>query len=348
MKKIAFCGGGTLGHFTPNVAIYEKLKKDFDCIYIGSKNGLEKEPASNIMPYYEIETVKLIRSLTLKNLSIPFKLAKGFFDAKKILEKEKPDIIFSKGGYVSVPVIYAANSLKIPCITHESDFTLGLANKLIAKKCNYVCTSFKETSLTLSNGVYTGSPIRKEIFNGNKMIVKKKLELDNNKKTILIVGGSLGSEKINYCIHNSLNYLKEFNIIHLTGKNKINENIKQNNYYQIEFVKDIENYLAIADIVITRGGSNTLFELLALSKPMLIIPLGKEQSRGDQILNAYDFQRNNYANVLYEEDLTTENFINSITTTFENAKFYKKNMKLAIKNGTEEICKLINKTIKNN
>ncbi|MGN1227684.1 MAG: UDP-N-acetylglucosamine--N-acetylmuramyl-(pentapeptide) pyrophosphoryl-undecaprenol N-acetylglucosamine transferase [Christensenellales bacterium] len=345
MKKIILCGGGTLGHFTPNIAIYENLKSKYDFVYIGTKNGLEKEIAKQYMPYKEIETAKLIRSLTLKNLLIPFKLIKGIMQAKKILKEQNPALIFSKGGFASIPVVMAGHMLKIPCITHESDLTLGLANKLIAKKCEYVCTSFEETAKTLKNGIYTGTPIRKQIFLGNAQKLKDKLKITNANPTILVLGGSLGSENINRAIRQIIPKLNNYNILHITGKGKQDQTIKAPNYYQIEYAKDIENYFTLADLVITRGGSNTLFELLALKKSMLIIPLNSKVSRGDQEQNAQIFKANGLANTLYEKDLTSENLLSKIKETLNQSKTLTHNMQTHNQNGTQTVCNLIEKSI---
>ena len=345
-KKIVLTGGGTAGHITPHLALLPYLKKDFDCYYIGSKNSMEQKMMSEYMPFYPIETTKLKRKLSLSNLLIPFKLLKGICDAKKVLKKIKPNIVFSKGGFVAVPVVIAASMLKIPVITHESDYTLGLANKLIKNKCKYVCTSFEDTA-KLKNGVWTGSAIRQEIFSGNKSVIMKKYNFDQNKKCLLFVGGSLGSQKINQAVFKIANDLsKTYNILHIVGKNNVNKNINIKNYQQVEFLSDIENAFKFADVVITRGGSNVLFELLAQKKPMLIIPLSKNESRGDQILNANYFKKKNYANVLFEENLTPISLKKAIDETFKNAKNYENTMKDENINGTKKIFELIKNNAK--
>ena len=343
-KKIVLTGGGTAGHITPHLALFPYLKKDFDCYYIGSKNGMEKSMIEPFMPFYEITTTKLKRKLSLSNLFIPFKLLKGICEAKKLLKKIKPNIIFSKGGFVAVPVVIAAHSLKIPVITHESDYTLGLANKLIKNKCKYICTSFEITAKGLKNGIFTGSPIRKEIFCGNKSKIYEKYDFDSTKKSILFVGGSLGSQTVNNVVFQSLDILLEkYNILHIVGKGNLNNDIKKNNYVQLEFLSHIENAFDFADVVITRGGANALFELLALKKPMLIIPLGLKESRGDQILNADYFESQGFANVLKEEDLTPKSLQEKIETTFNCSNEYKKNMASSNTNGTKKIVDLIKK-----
>lgn len=276
MKKIVFTGGGTAGHVVPNIAIIEELKNKAEVFYIGS-NGMEKELIKSInIPYYEISSTKLKRNLSLKNLLIPFILIKAIRQSKKILKQLHPDVVFSKGGYVSLPVVFAAKALKIKVIAHESDLTLGLANKLVKNKCKYICTSFEKTAKSLKNGIYTGSPLRKALFLGNKEQAKKLFQKFNeNKPTILIIGGSLGSQIINKSIYEILPKLSNYNIIHLVGKNNKN-NIKQPNYISFEYYDKINNLFALSDLVISRAGSNAINEILALKKPNILIPLSKK------------------------------------------------------------------------
>lgn len=346
-KKIVLTGGGTAGHITPHLAIMPYLKKDFDFFYIGSKNSMEQNLMSEQMPFYAIETTKLKRKLSLSNLLIPFKLAKGICQAKKNLKKIKPDIIFSKGGFVAVPVVIASHMLKIPVITHESDYTLGLANKIIKNKCTYVCTSFDVTSKNLKNGIFTGSPIRKQIYNGNKQNIYKKYDFDTHKKNILFIGGSLGSQKINSTVFGTLDKLtQKYNVLHIVGKNNINLEAKAKNYVQLEFLSSVEDAFDFADVVVTRGGANVLFELLAIKKTMLIIPLGRDESRGDQILNANYFKQKGFSNVLMEESLTSETLLKEIENTFEQSKQLQANMTNQITDGTKKIVELIKKNAK--
>lgn len=339
MKKIVFTGGGTLGHYSPNEALFERLKGEFECVYIGSKNGIEKNFASKLMPYFAVETAKLDRTKFWNNFLIPFKLAKGIREAKKILKEQKPDIVFSKGGYVSVPVVIASKKLGIPCLTHESDYTLGLANRLISKKCKFVCTSFEETAKSTKNGIWTGSIVRDKIFCGNGDIVQKKYNLDKNKKTILVVGGSLGAENLNTALRSALPNLTQYNILHLTGMGKLDKNVNAQNYHQIEFANDIENFFDASDIVITRGGSNTIFELLALKKPMIIVPL--ESGRGDQILNAKAFEQKCFSKTLREKDISAQNIQNLIAQIEKDYNKISLAMQKNQKDGTYNVCKLI-------
>ena len=346
-KKIVLTGGGTAGHITPHLALLPSLKKDFDCYYIGSKNSMEQKMMSDLMPFYSVETAKLKRKFALSNLLIPFKLIRGICQAKKLLKKIKPNIVFSKGGFVAVPVVIASHMLKIPVITHESDYSLGLANKLIKNKCKFVCTSFDITAKNLKNGIFTGSPVRETIYHGNKNNIINKYDFDKNKPNLLFIGGSLGSQNINNCVYSGLDELtKKYNVLQIVGKNNINSTKKAKNYAQIEFLEKVEDAFDFADIVITRGGANVLFELLAIKKPMLIIPLDTRESRGDQILNANYFKDKGYANVLLEDDLTSKSLLKNIEKTIIDSNKLKQNMNSKSINGTEKILELIRKNAK--
>lgn len=350
MKNIIFTGGGTAGHIMPNLALIDEIK-DYNIYYIGS-NGMEKDIIKKYknIKFIEIPSVKFVRSLTLKNLAIPFKLIKNINICKKIISEINPALIFSKGGYVSIPVCLAGAKLDVPVLTHESDLSVGLANKIISKKSKYLCCSFKETAdLYKKNSIYTGSPVRKKILNGNSEKIRERHNIKSNKPVILIVGGSLGAKAINETIWNNLEELtKKYTLIHVVGKNHINKTIKNtNDYIQLEFVDDIENYFALSDIVISRAGSNTIFELLTIHKPMLLIPLPKGNSRGDQIQNAENFSKNKFANVLYQEDLNIKNLISKIEETLINKYTYIKNMKSYDNNlGNKKLIELINENVK--
>lgn len=348
MKNIVFTGGGSAGHIMPNLAIIEELH-GYNIYYLGS-NGMEKDIISKYpnIKFIEIESVKFIRSLTPKNLLIPLKLIKSINNIKEVLKKINPCLIFSKGGYVSIPVCLAGAKLNIPILTHESDYTIGLANKIISKKSKYLCCSFKETSTKFKkNSIYTGSPIRKKILSGDPNTVKNRHNINSSKPLILIVGGSLGAQSINEIIWDNLNILNQkYNIIHIVGKNKTNKTIKNtNNYIQLEFVNDIENYFCACDLIISRAGSNTIFELLTLAKPMLLIPLPKKSSRGDQIINAKCFYKNNFANMILQEELTSQSLLQKIEDTLANkAKYIESMKKEKNPNGTQTLIKLIKDT----
>ena len=347
MKKIIFTGGGTGGHIMPNLAIIDELKSKYEIKYIGSKGGMEKDIVKDIVPFFEITTCKLKRSLNLSNLLIPFKLLKGYCEAKRILKAEKPNLVFSKGGYVSVPVVWACKCLKIPVVSHESDYSVGLANKLTSKHAAAVCTSFEDTAKSLKNGVYTGSPIRKEILHGKKENVLNNLELDSKKPTLLVIGGSLGSKTINEIVAKSDNEIcKKFNVVHIAGKNNTVKS-SQKNYNVIAYAKNIEDYYNLADIVITRGGSNVLFELLALKKPMLIIPLEKG-SRGDQVLNAKIFEKNGIGMACVESEIQNDSslLLKKLNELWNNKEKFIKNMQNKSINGNKKIIEQIEKYVK--
>lgn len=333
MKTIVLTGGGTMGHITPNLALLPKLKNDFErIIYIGSENGIEREVLANYpeVTYYPITTVKLVRSLSPKNLLIPFKLAKGKREAQKILAEIQPDVIFSKGGFVSVPVALAGAKLDIPLILHESDFSLGLANKITKRKAKVVLTTFKDTADKINNGLFVGPPLAKtEITQAEKTRIKNMYNLNSNKPICLIVGGSLGASSINKTVIEALDaLLKNYQILHITGKNKSTD-IKRAGYTQIEFSNMMPAIMEISDIAITRGGSNIIFELLSHNVPMLIIPLQKS-SRGDQIQNANYFEKKGYALTLSEDNLNAQNLINSIKQLQTRANLMRANAKYAL------------------
>ena len=289
-KKIVLTGGGTAGHITPNIALLPELEKaGYEVFYIGSYDGMEKRLMADYhIPYYGIATGKFRRYFDLKNFSDPFRVLKGFSEARKILKELQPDVVFSKGGFVSVPVVRAAASLKIPCVIHESDMTPGLANKLCIPVARKVCCNFPETlkSLPAEKSILTGSSIREELLHGNKEAARKLCGFHSDKPVLMIIGGSLGSAVINQSVREALpKLLDDFQIVHICGKDKIdNLLLKTPGYKQFEYVKDdLKDIFAMADIVVSRAGANAICELLALKKPNLLIPLSAGASRGDQI-----------------------------------------------------------------
>ncbi|ADL52085.1 undecaprenyldiphospho-muramoylpentapeptide beta-N-acetylglucosaminyltransferase [Clostridium cellulovorans] len=347
--KIIMTGGGSAGHVTPNLALIPKLKDlGYDVVYIGSKNGIEKEIIeAEEIKYFPISSGKLRRYFDIKNFTDPFKVIKGLFDSIKIIRKEKPDIIFSKGGFVAVPVIIAGGFLKIPTIAHESDMTPGLANRISIPYCTKVCVTFSESVKHIKNdkGVITGTPIREEIMEGNKTKGLKLLRFTGSKPVILVIGGSLGSKAINDIIREALNELTvKYDIVHICGKGNIDISIKNNcSYKQFEYVKEeLKHYMAAADLVISRAGANAIFELLALCKPNILIPLSKASSRGDQILNAESFEKNGYSMVIQEEDLTKQLLLEKVDKLNISKGHYIEAMKKsAQKNGVDNIIKVI-------
>ncbi|MEB7732629.1 undecaprenyldiphospho-muramoylpentapeptide beta-N-acetylglucosaminyltransferase [Mammaliicoccus sciuri] len=320
MKKIAFTGGGTIGHVAVNLALIpEAQKRDIETIYIGSKNGIEKEmitDSAKDTKYIPISSGKLRRYLSFENLKDVFKVLKGVLDARKVLKKEKPDLVFSKGGFVSVPVIIAAKSLKIPSIVHESDVTPGLANKISMKFANKMYTTFEETLkyVPKEKSDYIGAIIREDLRDGSKEEGYQLTGFNDQLPVLLIMGGSLGSKALNKAIRDNLDYLtKKYQIIHLTGKGHVDQNIKNANYVQYEFVSnELMHFYAITDTVISRAGANAIYEFATMKLPMLLIPLGLDQSRGDQIDNAKIFEKNGYAKVLQEKYVNQSNLIRQL------------------------------------
>ena len=320
MKKIVMTGGGTAGHVTPNIALIPSLREaGYEISYIGSYEGIEKRliEEQNI-PYYGISSGKLRRYFDPKNFTDPFKVVKGLAQAISLLKKIKPDIVFSKGGFVSVPVVLAAKICHIPAIIHESDITPGLANKIAIPGATKVCCNFPETLkyLPKEKAVFTGSPIRQELLSGNADAALTFCKLpEKSKPVLLIIGGSTGSKVINTIVRASLpTLLKNYLVIHLCGKNNLDASLEgMAGYVQLEYAgKELADLFALSDIVISRAGANAIFELLALRKPNILIPLSAAASRGDQILNANSFKNSGYSYVLEEEKLSMETLQNAI------------------------------------
>ncbi|MDB1948352.1 MULTISPECIES: undecaprenyldiphospho-muramoylpentapeptide beta-N-acetylglucosaminyltransferase [Clostridium] len=356
--KIIMTGGGTAGHVTPNLALVPRLKEEgFDIKYIGSKDGIEKEIIKDAnIPYYEISSGKLRRYFDIKNFTDPFKVMKGVIEANKIIKKEKPDIIFSKGGFVAVPVVIAASMKRIPVVSHESDLTPGLANKLSAPFCSKLCVTFRESLNYIKDGkgVLTGTPIRKEILSGSSIKGKQICGFNDNKEILFIIGGSLGAKSINEEVRKNIKTLLEsFNIIHICGKGNLDKKLNNlKGYVQYEYVKDeLPHLLKAADYVISRAGANVIFELLALNKPTLLIPLSKKISRGDQILNAKSFEKEGYSVVLDEDEMmeNKEMLLTKINELKEKSGALVKNMKKSgITNGVDAILGVINQSMELN
>ncbi len=354
MKKIILTGGGTAGHVTPNIALLPRLREaGFDITYIGSYNGIEKQLLKEQkIPYYGISSGKLRRYFDIKNFSDPLKVLKGLGQSVRLMRKLKPDIVFSKGGFVSVPVILAARFCHIPSIIHESDLTPGLANKLAIPNAAKVCCNFPETLKYLpeDKAVLTGSPIRKELLTGNKESARALCHFNNEKPVLFVVGGSSGSKFINDTIRGLLpELLKSYQVIHMCGKGNIEESLKRTaGYKQFEYIgAELNDIFALADLVISRAGANSICELLALHKPNILIPLSANASRGDQILNAQSFEKQGYSVVIEEEIITPAKLLNIIHETYKNRERYVTAMeKSNTLNSVEKIVSLIEETAK--
>lgn len=333
MKRIILTGGGTAGHVTPNIAMIPALREaGYKISYIGSYDGIEKKLIEELdIPYYGISSGKLRRYFDVKNFTDPFRVLKGFHEAKKLLKQLKPDIIFSKGGFVTVPVVIAAKKCKIPAIIHESDMTPGLANKLCIPSAVKVCCNFPETvkSLPAEKAVLTGTPIRKELLSGDKEAGRRFCGFSSDKPVLMVIGGSLGAASVNEHIRSILpELLKEFQVVHLCGKGKTDETLTgTEGYVQYEYIKnELADLFALSDIVISRAGANAICEISALHKPNLLIPLSANASRGDQILNARSFERQGFSMVLEEEEITDKKLLDSIRNLYSNRHSYEKAM----------------------
>lgn len=327
MKKIVLTGGGTAGHVTPNIALIPKLKSlGWQIEYIGSRDGIEQRLIEELnISFHGISSGKLRRYFDIQNFIDPFKIIKGILEAYFLLGKIKPNIIFSKGGFVTVPVIFGAWLHRIPIIIHESDITPGLANKISIPFATKICVTFPETQKYLPNGIFTGLPIRAEILEGNLERGRKFCEFNQDLPILLVTGGSSGSEIINSAVRKILKELTtKFQVIHGCGKGNIDPNFANYpNYKQVEYLGvELADVLAIADLVISRAGANSIFEFLALKKPHLLIPLSRAASRGDQILNAESFAQMGYSSVLSEEDLNSDRLLIAINNLFDRRQQY--------------------------
>lgn len=352
LKRIVFTGGGSAGHVTPNLALIAKLDKEnnWDISYIGSKNGIEKEIIEKTdVPYYGISSGKLRRYFDLKNFKDPFKVLNGVRQSYFLLRKLKPNVIFSKGGFVSVPVVIAAKLRHIPVYIHESDITPGLANKIATKFADKVFVTFEEAKKHFPENkvVYTGSPVREDILKGEKSKGLSFLGFSSAKPVITIMGGSLGSKTVNKAVRDALDeLLKDFQIVHLCGKGNIEKDLEGlPGYLQFEYVsEELPDILAATDLIISRAGSNSIFEWLTLKKPMLLIPLPKTASRGDQILNAQSFEKKGFCAVLYDESLNKDVLIREVHDLHsKNQDYRERMMRYAASNSIDQIIDILRK-----
>lgn len=352
MKKIVLTGGGTAGHVTPNIALLPKLQDlGYEIYYMGSYDGIEKKLIGDFeIPYYGISTGKFRRYFDPKNFTDPFRVVKGYSEAKKYLKEIRPDIIFSKGGFVSVPVVRAGAALDIPCIIHESDMTPGLANKLCIPAADKICCNFPETLSMLPEGkaVLTGSPIRRELASGNRITALNMCGFSANKPVIMVIGGSSGAASVNKAVRQALpKLLEDFQVVHICGREKVdNLLLNVHGYKQFEYLKsELKDIFAMADVVISRAGANAICELLALHKPNILIPLPASSSRGDQILNAKSFESQGFSIVIDEDYLTENLLVEKVQELYCSRQSYIDNMKQSQqKDAIETIADLIEET----
>ena len=329
MKRpvIVLTGGGTAGHVSVNEALIPEFnEKGYEIHYIGSHDGIEKELIKNghrDVIYHAIQSGKLRRYFSMKNFSDPFRVGAGVLQAYSVLRKVKPEIIFSKGGFVSVPVVLAAKLAKIPVVVHESDVTPGLANKLALPFAKHIFTVFEQTLDYVPPGkaTCTGAVIRPEIFQGDRKEGLRIAGLTGEKPVFIVMGGSQGSAVLNNAVRKQLKEIQErYDVIHLCGKGNIDESLEPTKgYTQFEYVTEgLPHLLAASDFAVSRAGSNAIFELLSVLKPMLLIPLSASQSRGDQLLNASLFKSLGIANVIQEEELGESSMQELFTSLLED------------------------------
>lgn len=350
--KIVLTGGGTAGHVSPNLALIPSLEADgWEVVYIGSNHGIEKQLVAEVgIPYHGISSGKLRRYFSWQNFIDPFKVIKGVFDAFFAIAKIKPQVVFSKGGFVTVPVIFASWLQRIPVIIHESDFSSGLANRLSIPFATKVCVTFPETVTHLAKYAtkvkHTGLPIRPDILKGNANRGRELCGFNADSPVLFVVGGSTGSAKVNQAIRSVLDVLTQtYQVVHACGKGNLDVNLKEHpRYRQFEYLgTELADILAIADLVVSRSGANAVFEFLTLRKPNLLIPLSKLSSRGDQILNAKSFQARGYSAVLFEEDLTGESLLAAIADLNMRRDEYIENMNMSEDaNAIAQIVNIIN------
>ena len=349
MPKIILTGGGTAGHVTPNIALLPRLKEEgFEILYVGSYDGIERKLIQKEgIPYRGISSGKLRRYFDLKNFTDPFRVLKGFAEAASIIKEFQPDVVFSKGGYVSVPVVRAAGMKHIPVVIHESDMTPGLANKLSYGAASKICCNFPETYSLLpeDKAVLTGSPIRAELLSGDREKARELTGFTPDKPVLLVIGGSLGSRAVNEAVRRDLPLLlEEFSVLHLCGKGNLDESLMgTKDYLQFEYVsEELKDYFALADIMVSRAGANSICEILALRKPNVLIPRSAKASRGDQILNAQSFEKQGYSLVLEEENMNDQSLMDAVHKVWSEKDSYISAMEQShAGNGVENVMRVI-------
>ena len=352
-KKIILTGGGSAGHVTPNLALLPQLLAEgIEVHYIGTADGIERTILSERkdVTYHIISSGKLRRYFSWKNFTDPFRVMRGLFQARRVMREVKPAAVFSKGGFVSVPVVIAAHGKHIPVVTHESDYTPGLANKINAKFADKICVTFEDTLAHVgAKGVHTGTPIRPELYQGDKERGLAFLGFNDKKPVLLIMGGSLGASVVNDAVRAALpKLLISYDIVHLCGKGKVEERLNQPGYRQFEYVnEELPDVLAATDVVVSRAGANAVFEFLALSKPALLIPLPRSASRGDQIINAGYFARKGFAMVLEQESLTPETLLDAVNDLYDRRLSFIATMSAEpLADGTDEVLAVIRNAMK--
>ena len=348
-KKIVLTGGGTLGHVTPHLALIPHLKEaGYEIHYVGTENGMEAGKMKTVegITYHAVKSGKLRRYFSWQNFTDPFRVIAGAFQSAHLMGKIRPDVVFSKGGFVAVPVVFGAWLRRIPVLCHESDLTPGLANKLCKPFAKKFATTFPECAAALgAKAEMTGTPLRPELFRGSREKGLALAGFAGEKPVLLMMGGSSGAQSVNACLRAALDELvKDFDVLHVCGKGNLDPALEgREGYRQVEFLDaDLPDALACTDMVLSRAGANALCEFQALGRPMLLIPYPKGASRGDQILNARSLEKRGLCRVLMQEDMTKETLTKAIRDTWAD----REKLAEALKNappadGTKRVLELI-------
>lgn len=317
MTHLVCTGGGTAGHVIPAIPVMQRARREgMQVSFVGSRSGLEERLLEGEgVAYYGISSGKLRRYLSRENLADVFRVLAGMWQAWRLLGRLRPDVVFSKGGFVSFPVVFAAWLRRVPVVAHESDLSPGLANRLSLPFIRTLCVTFAETRAPRFEGrrVVTGTPLRPALLEGRAERGRDLIGVGPDRRVLLVTGGSLGADAINRAVRDALPaLLEDFDVVHVCGAGK-RAGLELAGYHQFEYVTDDwGDLLAAADLVVSRAGANTLFELLALGKPALLIPLSPRVSRGDQVENAGLAAAKGYARVLSEDDLDPDALVESV------------------------------------
>ena len=352
-KRIIFTGGGTAGHVTPNIALIEPLLREgWEVHYIGSESGMEKDLIAGLpeVVYHGISTGKLRRYFSWQNFIDPFRVIKGYFQARKLIRGIRPDVIFSKGGFVSVPVVLGAG--KVPVVAHESDYSPGLSNRIASRFTDKICLSFEDTLADVQpgKGIFTGTPIRPALYSGSRERALAFTGYSGEKPVLLVMGGSLGAQKLNELVRAALPQLCErYDVIHLCGKGKNDCDCIACGYQQYEYIdKELPDLFALSDVVLSRAGANSVVELLALNKPSVLVPLTSASTRGDQLLNAKYMEKKGYAKVVDQNTAMTDSLVAAIDEVYRDRAAYAERMcEDTRSDGTEAILEIIKKAANN-
>ena len=349
MKKIVLTGGGTAGHVSPNLALIPRLLQEgYEIDYIGTEKGIEREMIARVpqVHYHAVKSGKLRRYFSWQNFTDPFRVVAGAVQSARLMGKLKPDVVFSKGGFVSVPVVFGAWLHHIPVVCHESDLTPGLANKLCRPFARKFATTFPECAAALGpKAEMTGTPLRPELFDGSRAKGLALLGFTGTKPVLLMMGGSLGAQSVNKVLREALpDLLLSFDLCHICGKGNLAPELEGTpGYKQLEFVdKELPDILATADLVLSRAGSNALCEFQALGKPMLLVPYPKGASRGDQILNAQSLEKRGLCRVLLQENLTRASLTAALNRLWANREQLEEALRKAPPaDGTRRVLEMI-------